>query len=216
MKFYLIIFNQSIILKKFLFLLIFIVSVQSIYAQATFEVQIKTDAVNKLASRFYVEGVIDARKDPINNGYALDNKKKANIVFPGGTSNQLQQYFNALLPVADTSILAVQINIKKLVLTERPTSRGTIAKAELTIQFFRKYNEELTQLYELNTWMEQSALKDASKLQEKNIRDILSRMMVQFNQLIADHPEDPLLAPQIKFSVIHPPDDKLMDDTIYW
>ena len=121
-----------------------------------------------------------------------------------------------MLPAADTTILAVVINIKKLVLTERTSARGNIAKTELTIQFLRKYNDELTQLFELNTWMEQSALKDASILQEKNIRDILGRMMVQFNKFLSDHPDDPQLAHHIEFKVIHPTDDNLQDDTIYW
>ena len=206
-----------IYLPRFILLLhFFLLDIFVAHAQESFPVEIKTEELTKLPSRFYVTAVTDNRKDTLNNGFALINKKKVNIDFPGGLKNQMQEYFINSLPAPDTSLLPVTISIKKLVLTERVTSKGNIAKTDVTIQFLRSYNDELTQLLELSTWMEQGALKDASKLQEKNIRDIMKRMLQQFDKLLIDHSADPLLAPKIEFRVINPPDDKLLDDTIFW
>ena len=199
-----------------LLLLPLLFDVLSVKAQSSYSIEFNASAIAPIQTGFYVEQIIDGRKDTLNNGFTLLNKKKVPLKFEGGLAFQLFNYVEKVLPLRDTSKLSVILRISKLGLSERTTAREIIAKADMAIEFLRNVNGELTKVYELHTWMEKSAFKDGETLHEKNVREIVNRILKQFNETLLQHSDEIMLKPQISFKVINPDDEQPDDDTLYW
>jgi Bacterial protein of unknown function (DUF922) len=178
--------------------------------------QLILPSVAGMNSHFYVSTVIDGRKDSLNNGSITISGVKNPALFSEGASVQIKKYTASLL-VAENFKLPVVIRIKKLMLSDRVSGKSRIYKADMTLEFLRNDNELLTQLVELSTWMEQGASKNSNKsVQEKNISDIISRMIMQFEDLVVKQQNDPLFAPKIQFKISSGKANISENDTIIW
>ena len=198
------------------FVLLLIFAILSVKAQSPYSIELNASTLIPLKTSFYVEQVIDGRKDSLDNGFAIVNNKKIALKFQGGLAYQVFNFVEQILPSPDSSFLKIKLRISKFSLSERTTAKQIIVKTDMTIQFLRNVNGELTQIYELHTWLEQSSIKSDSKLHEKIIREIVIRILKQFNESLVQHNDELLFKPQVYFKVIHPMDEQPNDDTIYW
>ncbi len=178
--------------------------------------QLILPAASEMNSHFYVSAVIDGRKDTLNNGTISISGLKSQAQFSEGASMQIKKYSAALLIEEDFK-LPVVIRIKKLMLSDRVLGKSRIYKADISLEFLRNDSDLLTQLVELSTWVEQGAAKNSNgSIQEKNVSDIITRMMNQFDDLVVKQQNDPIFAPKIHFKISSDKPVLSEGDTIYW
>jgi hypothetical protein len=172
----------------------------------------KPEAVER---SFYVEQVIDGRKDTLSNGNVTISGKKTAAQFLNGAAQQFFLFASTKLTGREHKF-PVTLRIKRLLLTDRVSGNSRIYKTDLTLEFLRKDGNTLTQLLELSTWIEQGASKNAQGIQEKNITEILSKMFDQFDDVIQKQSNDPLFASKIVFRITGNKPVIQETDTIYW
>ena len=146
-------------------------------AQTSSIIKLNHGETPELFSHIAVVEVLDGRKDSLNNGFTLINKKKTKIEFENGAAYQIGNYLNTDLSERNNELLPVVIRITKLLLTERQSSKGRLAKTELTIQFLRRDHGDLIQLNETGSWMEQAITADATHLFPERTQTVIETLM---------------------------------------
>lgn len=178
--------------------------------------QIELTLPASVNSHFYIESVTDGRKDTLNNGSITSGGKKSTAVFNGGIAAQVQKFTSARLTPAENKLAAI-ITVKKIFLSDRVSGNSRIYKADLSLEFKRKDRDVIIDLVDLSTWIEQGGSKTGSDgVQEKNISEILIRMLTQFEELVLRQHDDPLFAPHIEFKVTGNKPAPGETDTIFW
>lgn len=180
-----------------------------------FSQSLKLPLQQEKESSFYIAEVIDGRKDTLNNGGLTVNGKKTPVQFENGLAAQIM-LFSASLHRSSSEKLPVVLKISKLTLSDRAYGSSRIYKADVTLEFLRRDHSILTKLVELSTWTEKGGGKNGAEVQVNNISDIISKMFVQFNDLVNKETEDPLFASEIIFKVTGNKASVRETDTIYW
>ena len=143
---------------------------------------LQNEPITFKADGYYIEKVIDARKDKANIGFVqkgVFKKTKVDAKLKDGIEKSIYNYLNESFG-QDPNTVPIVLRITQLQISESKSLPVT-GKAEIKMEFCREKDGNLGKLYDAEAYVEKPAV-NVTKTHEERIREVITSCLESFNE----------------------------------